>query len=153
MLVTGMLAAAAPARADITGFLGLAGGPSVRGARGLALGVGLIIVGVEFEYSEIVEDVESGAPRLRTGMVNGLVQTPIPIAGAQFYATAGGGVYTEELGSLSETHVGVNFGGGVKWKLVGPLRLRFDYRLIRLAGSPIAADVVHRFYVGANIKF
>ena len=47
-------------------------------------------------------------------MFNGLVQTPIPIAGMQFYGTAGGGVYRETLNDNSETNVGINVGGGVK---------------------------------------
>ena len=34
-------------------------------------------------------------------MFNGLLQTPIPIAGMQFYGTAGGGVYHETLDELS----------------------------------------------------
>jgi opacity protein-like surface antigen len=142
-----------PAFADITGFLGLAGGPSVRGAKGVAIGVGLVIVAVEFEYSDTGDDFPEGAPRIRTGMANGLLQTPVPIAGMQFYATAGGGIYHHELGGLTETNVGINFGGGIKRKLIGPLRIRLDYRYFRFSGSPIGADGVHRIYVGANLKF
>ena len=33
-------------------------------------------------------------------MFNGLLQTPVPIAGMQFYGTAGGGVYRETLDLL-----------------------------------------------------
>jgi opacity protein-like surface antigen len=139
--------------ADITGFLGLAGGPSLRGAKGVAVGVGLVIVGVELEYSDTGDDLPGGAPRIRTGMANGLLQTPVPIAGMQFYATAGGGIYHHELGGLTETNVGINVGGGIKKKLIGPLRIRIDYRYFRFSGSPIGADGVHRVYVGANIKF
>ena len=85
-------------------------------------------------------------------MVNGLVQTPVEIAGMQFYATAGGGGYRERLGDVSQTHVGINFGGGVKMTLVGPIRLRLDYRIFTLQG-----DARHprpqRFYAGLNLKF
>jgi opacity protein-like surface antigen len=139
--------------ADITGFLGLAGGPSLRGAKGVAVGVGLVIVGVELEYSDTGDDLPGGAPRIRTGMANGLLQTPAAVAGMQLYATAGGGVYHHELGGLTETNVGINVGGGIKKKLIGPLRIRIDYRYFRFSGSPIGAEGVHRVYVGANIKF
>jgi len=142
-----------PAFADITGFLGLAGGPSVRNAKGLAVGFGLVIVAFEVEYSDTGDDPSNGAPHIRSGMVNGLLQTPVAVGGVQFYGTAGVGGYNEELAGLSETNVGVNLGGGVKINLVGPLRLRVDYRVFKFSGSPIGGDVVHRFYVGANLKF
>ncbi len=85
-------------------------------------------------------------------MGNGLLQTPIPIAGLQFYATAGGGVYRERLATLSETNVGVNVGGGVKMSLLGPLRLRVDYRVFTLRGSPLHGNT-QRIYAGLNLKF
>jgi opacity protein-like surface antigen len=85
-------------------------------------------------------------------MFNGLVQTPIPIAGMQFYGTAGGGVYRETLAGDSETHVGVNVGGGVKVSLIGPLRLRLDYRVATLKGDA-RYPKPQRFYAGVNIKF
>jgi len=138
--------------ADITGFLGLTGGPSIRPAKGVAVGVGLVIVGFEFEYSDTGDDLSQGAPHIRTGMVNGLLQTPIALGGMQFYATAGAGIYNDELGILSETNFAVNLGGGVKRKLIGPLRLRIDYRMFRFSGSVIGSDIVHRLYVGANLK-
>ena len=84
------LAAATPARADATLFLGTITTPSSHATKGFAIGVGLIIVGVEFEYASASEDVLKGVPSLRTGMGNAYVQTPIPIGGVQFYATTGG---------------------------------------------------------------
>ena len=141
-----------PAFADITAFLGVNPTPDNRPVKGFAVGVGLVIVGFEFEYADSSEDVEALAPRLRTFMGNGLVQTPIPIAGMQFYATAGGGVYREALDEISETHVGINVGGGVKMSLLGPLRLRLDYRVFTLRGEPRHAKP-QRFYVGLNVKF
>ena len=152
-LVAGMLLGSTPAFADITAFLGLAGGPSVRTTKGLAAGAGLIIVAFEFEYSDTSEDITEGAPHARIGMFNGLLQTPVAVKGVQIYGTVGVGIYNHELLSNSETNVGINVGGGVKVKLVGPLRVRVDYRVFRLAGSPIGGDTVHRVYVGANIKF
>ena len=40
--------------------------------------------------------LDEGAPSLRTFMFNGLLQTPVPIAGMQFYGTAGGGGYPRD---------------------------------------------------------
>jgi opacity protein-like surface antigen len=148
-----MLGASATASADITGFVGLSGGPSTRMAKGLSVGVSFVLVGIEFEYADTNEDFPDGAPHIQTFMFNGLLQTPVVVGGVQFYGTVGGGGYREDLGTLSETNLGMNVGGGVKVNLVGPLRLRADYRVFRLSGSPFADDVVHRFYVGANIKF
>ena len=45
-----------------------------------------------------------------------------------------------------------DFGGGVKIRLVGPLRVRVDYRVFKLTGSPLV-DTYHRFYAGANLAF
>ncbi|HEX7487208.1 MAG TPA: hypothetical protein VF332_13730 [Vicinamibacterales bacterium] len=153
VFIGALLGPGAPAFADITGFLGLAGGPSTRGAKGVAVGAGLVIVGFELEYSDTGGDVPQGAPRIRTGAVNGLVQTPVEVHGMQFYATAGAEIYHHELGSASETNVGINLGGGVKKTLIGPLRVRIDYRIFRFSGSPLGDNLVHRLYVGANLKF
>jgi len=143
---------AAPAAADLTGFIGTATSPSSRPVRGAAFGIGLLIVGFEFEFADVSEDVPTGAPALRTGMGNVLLQTPVPIMGIQPYFTSGGGVYRERLGSDTETNIGMNNGGGVKIKVAGPLRVRLDYRVFTLRGSPRASPV-HRLYAGANLAF
>ena len=57
--------------------------------------------------------------------------------GTQFYGTAGAEGYSETLGACEETHFGTNIGGGAKIKLLGPVRVRLDYRIFRLQGSPI----------------
>ena len=111
-----------------------------------------MIVGFEFEYGHARENLDELAPSLRTYMFNGLLQTPVPIAGIQFYGTAGGGVYRETLDEISETNVGINLGGGVKVNLAGPLRLRLDYRIFTLQGSPRHSKP-QRFYAGLNLKF
>ena len=120
--------------------------------KGLAVGVGLVIVGFEFEYANTNEDALKASPRLHTFMFNGLLQTPFPIAGLQFYGTAGGGIFRETLNSESETNVGLNVGGGVKMTLAGPLRLRLDYRVSTLKGS-VLYPRPQRFYAGINLKF
>lgn len=153
VLTCALLVPGAPAFADITGFLGVAGGPSARVTKGLAVGGGLLMFGWEVEYGDTSSDVFRGSPQLKTGMVNALVQTPIDVRGLQIYGTGGVGLYHEDLAGDSRTNVGVNLGGGVKQKLVGPLRLRVDYRVFHLAGSPFGASFVHRFYVAANVRF
>lgn len=148
---------ATPARADLTGFLGATTTPTSRGASGFGIGTGLLIVGFEFEYSSTVEDLTSPevAPALKTFMFNGLLQTPIPIARTQFYGTLGGGIYHETLSTEpnnNQTNFGTNVGGGAKISLIGPLRLRLDYRVFTLRGTPRHTPV-QRVYAGINLKF
>jgi opacity protein-like surface antigen len=157
LVALAIVLAPAPVFADITAFVGVNPTPLSRPVKGFAVGMGLLVVGFEFEYADTSDQLadsatEPDAPRLRTYMGNGLVQTPIPIAGMQFYATAGGGLYREAFENTSETHFGINVGGGVKMKLAGPLRLRLDYRIFTLKGSAIH-DRPQRFYAGLNLKF
>ncbi len=143
------------AAADITAFLGVNTTPVTRAVKGVAVGTGLLIVGFEVEYADTSEDLVLGGPRLRTFMFNGLAQTPIPIAGMQFYGTAGGGFYRESFSTEpngNETNVGINLGGGAKISVAGPLRLRVDYRVFTLKGSP-RHPTVQRLYAGINLKF
>ena len=145
-------AAAAPALADATVFVGSAFNPATRAAKGVAIGMGVLVIGFEFEYADANEATDNAAPSLKTGMGNVLLQTPVPIAGMQFYGTAGGGVYHEQLGDRDETHFGINTGGGVKVSLAGPFRARIDYRVFTLGGEPLHS-VVHRVYAGLNLAF
>jgi len=152
LFVVVVLATPTTASADFTAFIGSTTTPENRFARGLSAGMGLVIVGFEFEYAHTSEAEDDPAPGLRTFMFNGLLQTPFPIAGMQFYGTAGGGVYRETLLGASETNVGLNVGGGVKISLIGPLRLRLDYRVFTLSGDPLHSKP-QRFYAGLNVKF
>lgn len=147
-----LLLGPATAAADATLFLGLNPTPSNRTVRGFSGGAGMVIVGFEFEYANTSEDLKVAAPGLRTYMFNGLLQTPFAISRMQFYGTAGGGIFRERLGAASETNVGINVGGGVKVSLAGPLRLRLDYRVFTLRGSPLHPKP-QRFYAGINLKF
>jgi hypothetical protein len=147
-----VLSAAVPAFADATAFIGSTTTPANRPTRGIAVGVSLVIVGFEFEYANASETPEDAAPSLWTGMGNVLLQTPIPVAGMQFYVTTGAGLYRESLGERQETQVGFNSGGGAKISLLGPLRARLDYRMFKLSGEPLHS-VVHRIYAGINFAF
>ena len=141
----------APAWADITGFIGVNTTPANRILQGGALSVSLLVVGVEGEYARTTADDVAGAPSLVTGMGNFFVQNPIPLAGVQFYATAGAGLYQEELGAASTTGFGVNTGGGAKIEVVSHVKLRIDYRVFKLAGSP-KNPTPKRFYVGISLS-
>ena len=142
----------ASAFADATLFLGANTSPANRAARGVAVGAGLLVVGFEFEYADTTDDALAKAPSLQTGMGNVLLQTPVAFAGVQPYVTVGGGVYKEELGTTTNTGFGMNTGGGVKIALVGPIRLRVDYRVLTLRNGALTTPA-HRVYAGLNLKF
>jgi hypothetical protein len=139
----------APALADGTAFWGFSPTVTTRSTTGFSVGVSLLIVGFEFEYAHLNEATTAGAPGLNTYTFNALVMTPTR---TQLYVTAGGGLFHESLATAGNTTVGVNVGGGVKVPLAGPIRLRVDYRVMTLSGSPIT-KTVQRFYFGANIAF
>ena len=46
----------------------------------------------------------------------------------------------------------INIGGGMKIPLLGPIRVRADYRVFQLRGSPLHTTY-QRFYVGGNLAF
>ena len=144
---------ATPAVADITAFIGANTTPANRQVRGAAVGAGLLVVAFEFEYADTPDDPTSNAPSLKTGMANVLFQTPLAFLGIQPYFTTGAGMYREELGSQRrDTSIGYNTGGGAKIALLGPLRLRVDYRVFKL-GSGAKYSPAHRVYAGLNLKF
>jgi hypothetical protein len=147
-----LLTIAVPARADVTAFIGANMTPANRQVRGGAFGIGLLVIGFEGEYSFTPEDPRATAPSLHTGMGNLLLQSPVPLFGFQPYFTTGGGFYHESLGLQSSTGVALNTGGGVKINLVGPLRLRVDYRIFKLGSSALNSPA-HRIYAGINLKF
>jgi len=160
-----LFAASRPAYADATLFIGTtdvssAANASRQTTKGFAIGAGLLIVGFEFEYASTAEDEDRLSPSLHTGNGNVYVQTPVPIAGLRFYATAGGGVYREKTTvtatELTKTGITSNTGGGVKISLLGPLKARLDYRVFKLLGDkpqPTWKSTVQRLYAGINLSF
>jgi hypothetical protein len=150
MVMAAALGRPAEAAADVTAFLGFSPTPETRPTRGFAVGMNFLIVGFEFEYANTREKDNQLAPGLVTNMFNGLISTPT--TGFQFYGTAGAGFYRERFGELTETSFGTNIGGGAKVTLVGPLRLRLDYRVFNLRGGAVH-KTPQRFYAGANLRF
>ena len=146
------LTAAAPAHADATAFIGANTTPANRQVHGFAVGIGLLIVGFEFEYANTTDDLTAVAPSLKTGSGNMLLQTPVSFYGVQPYVTAGGGLYSETLGARNDLGLALNTGGGVKVTLAGPLRVRVDYRVFKLGGGALHSPA-HRIYAGLNLKF
>ena len=144
------------AYADATLFIGANTSPANRSAKGFAIGAGLLVIGFEFEYSDTTDDLASRAPALKTGMGNLLLQSPIAFAGIQPYFTIGAGVYHEDLGTngsiADNTGFGANTGGGLKISLLGPVRLRVDYRVFTLKNGALTTPA-HRVYAGLNLKF
>lgn len=149
-LVCGLIAT--PAFADITAFIGANTTPANRQVRGLAAGIGLLVVGFEFEYANTTDDLTASAPSLTTGSGNIVFQTPVAFFGFQPYFTTGAGLYRETLGTHQDTSFALNTGGGVKIALIGPVRLRVDYRVFRLGGGALHSPA-HRIYAGLNLKF
>ncbi len=151
-ILAGLAALTTPAHADVTAFIGSATSPSNRQTTGVAVGMTLVVVGFEFEYATVKEDITAGAPALRTGMANALLQPPAAIMGIRPYITAGVGLYQERAGTQTTTHMGVNSGAGAKISLIGPLGARLDYRVFKLRGTP-QTSLVHRISIGANLSF
>jgi hypothetical protein len=155
LVLSTLLLAAPPAFADATAFLGVLTKPERQALRGFAGGFSLVIVGFEGEYSQAGEDESAGVPSLMTISGNVFVQTPIPVFGTRFYLTTGTGVYREEVDAVGhqETSMVFNTGGGAKITLAGPLRVRLDYRVLKLRGEPLRPSTIHRLYAGINLAF
>lgn len=149
-LLTGL--SATPAFADITGFIGANTTPKSRHTQGFAVGAGLLFVGIEFEYGSTPDVPTAFAPALHTGTGNVLIQAPFAVFGFQPYVTTGGGIYRETLGTHEKTGFALDTGGGVKISLLGPIRLRLDYRVFKL-GAEALESPVQRVYAGLNLKF
>ena len=155
LVFTALLIAPCSASADVTAFVGLHANPERQAVRGFGGGFGFLIVGFEGEFAQSGEDESEGVPSLLTVSGNVYVQTPVPVFGTRFYATTGAGVYREAVDAIDhrETNLVFNTGGGGKITLIGPLRLRLDYRVLKLRGETLRPSTVHRFYAGLNLGF
>src|SRR5262245_45057573 len=161
-LVSVFLAAAAmPAAADATAYLGVmtAGGP--RQAVGFAYTDCPGLVGYELELMTTVGPATSKQSSVGDFSANVIVQPRSTIHGFQLYGTAGFGLYGEvyDHGGSGEV-LATNIGGGARVGLAGPLKLRLDYRLFLLGDTPDAGPpgiVIHkhpqRILAGLTLEF
>jgi len=150
--VTAGSARDAGADITLTGYLGLTTTPTVRSMQGFAGSLGVFIVAFEFEYARISGDVATATPSMTMGIFNGIVQTPFVIKRLRFYGTIGGAVCHETLGDAGNWSYGLNYGGGVRITLAGPLYARVDYRLFDLYGSAHTPKP-QRLYAGLTLVF
>ncbi len=144
--------AAAPARADVTAFIGANTTPANRQVRGFSAGAGFLIVAFEFEYADTTDDLTARVPSLKTGSGNVLLQTPIAVLRRAAVRDHRRRLLQRNAGHSNRSGLGYNTGGGVKIALVGPLRVRVDYRVFKL-GSGALYSPAHRIYAGLNLKF
>jgi len=95
-----LLCFAAPARADLTGFIGATTTPTSRTATGFGVGTGLLIVGFEFEYSSTAEDLTS--PQIAHQLGNNLTSSVavVTLLGAHHGVRAVPRVYLDAAASL-----------------------------------------------------
>lgn len=140
------------ALADFTAFVVPDQKPIGEITRGVALGISLLVIGFEFEYSESPESKKPNTSSIRSGMFNVLVQTPVSVSGLRFYGTIGGGVVRETLNVETKTNIGTNLGGGIKIQLPGPIGARVDYRVFSLRKS-LRKELLQRLYIGLNLGF
>ena len=99
--------------------------------------------------------LDNRAPGLKTFMFNGAAADAGADRADAVLRHARRRRYHETLSTEpndDETNFGTNIGGGAKITLVGPLRLRIDYRIFNLRGTPRQAHP-QRLYAGLNLKF
>ena len=154
LLLVGLLTAmsfAQPATADVTIFGGTIRSGSNHPLFGTALGMGIALFGLEFEYAKIQGNDAKGIASLQTGMFNLQLRTP-EIGRFRAYGTVGGGMHRERLGEAGDTGFSINGGGGLSIGLMGPVRVRVDYRRFRLRWRS-EGRTPHRVYAGLSLTF
>ena len=115
--------------------------PENRTALGFSGGIGLLIVGFEFEYANMTEDDRTRSQGCGPGPATCFCRRRSISGGVSSMGPPAAVPINEELRDQSETNAAANFGGGAKINLVGPLRLRLDYRVFKLQGSPALRDL------------
>ena len=142
-----VLAAAVPARADATAYVGAIVAGSARPTVGVAFGqFGSRAIGGEVDYWHTVAAAPNEAS-ISAISANVILQSSSRTHRYQFYGVAGFGVYGETLQGTGSGEVGtVDIGGGTKLTLAGRMKVRLDYRVFLLGEATDAAAgfVVHR---------
>lgn len=151
MAFAAVLAAARPATADLVVFRGAAKGDSGRTVNGVGLGLSAGLVGLEFEYARTRGTDAPNTPALQTGIATLLVQAPLRW-GIRVYGAAGGGLYQVPQGETADIGFLISGGGGMSLPLLRPVRLRLDYRHLRL-GRSAGRPAPHRVTLGLILPF
>lgn len=117
------------ARADATVLVGLTSVEGLRPSLGWSFSYRPSAVGVEVEYLTTTPGNYSAG-----GIFGSVIVMPVTISNVQIFVLGGVGVWGEGFKGGKRTGVlsAANVGGGVLVGLVGPVRLRLDYRLFRL---------------------
>jgi len=145
LMMLGLSASAAVAQTptapvNLTAFAGAAMAPDAHAVSGIGVGVRPQPgpVSIEFEYSGRRIDRTRSVPSIVTFAGNFLVQVPVRQSRFELYAAFGVGFYILQPDHQSgeDSDSAWNFGGGAKVTLAGPLKLRMDYRVFRLAPIP-----------------
>ena len=145
-------ACAAPARADATAFLGANLSPANRQVNGVSAGVSLVIVGLSSSMRNATDDQGGRARRSRPGWATCCCRRRSPSPASSRTSPSAAACITKPGTRIATPAFGMNTGGGVKISLVGPIRLRVDYRVFKL-GSGALNTPAHRIYAGLNLKF
>jgi hypothetical protein len=137
--------------AGITAFVQLAS-PSTRAGSGFALAVPLLteIISLEGEYARSGEEDSSPSLTLASGSL--VLTSPVEFLRLRPYFVTGFGIYRQVKDLERETSLAALGGFGVFLRLGGPIHGRFDYRAIRLQGSPMQTGQ-KRFYAGLTLRF
>ena len=158
-VAAGLLATAAPARADATlfaGALSAGGGRSVVGGSiGLFARETRSVIGFEIDYTRTLGGARTTSPRISTFGGSLLVQVPIVDRRMNAYAAFGGTLYQEATPDDKSAGGAFNVGGGVKVTLAGPLKLRLDYRFFRVRFVEASTGSTHpqRVTIGLALAF
>ena len=145
LMMLGVSAAVAVAQTpappvNLTAFAGLAMVPDAHAVSGIGVGVRPQPgpVSIEFEYSNSQIDRTRSVPSIVTLAGNFLFQVPVRQSRFELYGAFGLGFYVPQPDRQrgEDADSAWNFGGGTKVTLAGPLKLRMDYRVFRLAPIP-----------------
>lgn len=151
MAFAAAFAVARPAGADLVVFNGAVRGDSGSTVTGAALGLSARTVGLEFEYAHTRGTDTRNVPALQTGMATLLVYAPLH-AGIRVYGAVGGGLYHVRQDETADTGICMSGGGGISLPLFRPVRLRLDYRRMRL-GRSAGRQAPHRVTLGLTLSF
>ena len=116
VLLGAILLPSTPAFADATVFVG----SSNQLAKGVAIGVGLLVIGFEFEFSDTGQSLEDRAPHCAPAWETSCFRLPFQSPDFSCHFTTGTGIYRERLEPHQETNIGFNTGGGAKISASGP---------------------------------